>query len=326
MKNKLNQVDIIKGLAILTVVFLHLKFVNMNFFIKIFSMFHIAHVVTVFMIVMGFNAALSFQNKKHARLSEYYAKTYIVKRCKRTLIPFLMVFSVSVLFGIYTSQLNLDPVMLISGYLPFSVRANYFIPLIFQSAALMPLLYWFYTKRPRLLLWGCFLINVLFQGIAIYTKFYMSHSNFYHACILRYLFPVALGIWISDDYNLSSRRNRFILLGSVLSIIFLFSVNLHYYNLPYLYHPALGGENILAYFYALMFVMLGLKFLPDKGWNLIAYFGKASYHFYLIQIIDPFSSIVKFLLSSILGGMLFYEVETNLTSARRPMRFWNKSA
>ena len=52
--------------------------------------------------------------------------------------------------------------------------------------------------------------------------------------------------------------------------------------------PFWGSQNLFASFYEILLLLVGLKFLPKMKnilFNVFAYFGKSSYHIFLVQIV-----------------------------------------
>ena len=101
--------------------------------------------------------------------------------------------------------------------------------------------------------------------------------------IIRFLFIIALGIWISDENKIGSKKNRFLLIGLPFSIIYLILKIL--YELSYYYH----GMTFLRSFYVAFFVLIFFIIIPDssklKFYRIFKKVGKETYHIFLVQIL-----------------------------------------
>jgi hypothetical protein len=150
-----------------------------------------------------------------------------------------------------------------------------------------------------------------FEFTAPINPILSNYPFLYSPCILRYLFAIALGLWISDNLDLFAPRNGAIIVGSVVSAIYLFWANtvmMTSLRIPWLLRPS-WLQNSISFCYACLLILVGLKFLPSKSSNsIIKIFGKIgieSYHIFLMQLIF-FSSInYQILFNSLLISIIF---------------------
>jgi hypothetical protein len=192
--------------------------------------------------------------------------------------------------------LHIGP-MLILGVLPISGPGQYFITLLFQFIFVFPLIYYCYKKNPAATVISCFIISLVYELSASYILGRFGGYDYVTAAIPKYLSAIALGVWISDDFGLFARRNRFILFGAVLSIVYLFTSDVvafpyaegSYSSIVPFFLPVWFTNNFISYFYAALLVLVGIKYLPATTKNLavsvLAYCGKASYHVFLVQMV-----------------------------------------
>ena len=92
------QLDIIKFLAITSVIILHS--VSIQTLRETYSDFHILQAVPVFFIVSGITLAISHKQRGCLKLNEFYAKEYMLLRCRRLLLPFAIIFVLSLAAGL----------------------------------------------------------------------------------------------------------------------------------------------------------------------------------------------------------------------------------
>jgi peptidoglycan/LPS O-acetylase OafA/YrhL len=215
-----------------------------------------------------------------------------------------MIFAVSLLIGLIEtylsgiSHIHLSIFALIGeipliGQMPAFAPGNYFIVLVFEFVLVFPLLFYLYRRRPRLLLVACFVIGFVYNILLLFSQ--VITSGVYVAqvpitFILRFFPAIALGLWLSQDFGLRSKRNRFILFGSLIAVLFFVLNALSVYGVA---TPPLGGWVGILYpfalFYPALLVMVCIKYLPSEATSRflssIAYCGKASYHIFLVQML-----------------------------------------
>jgi surface polysaccharide O-acyltransferase-like enzyme len=106
--------------------------------------------VPIFLILIGWN------------LHVINAKSYIPKRLRRILIPFIPIFMISLIFGMWRGNYYIGPETLLFR-LPVSGPGNYFVPLLIGIALLSPLLAAIYNRSPVALLALTFVSNLAFN-------------------------------------------------------------------------------------------------------------------------------------------------------------------
>jgi len=329
MKKKFNllQIDLLKGIAIIFVLIFHT--LPRETLDGIYFDFHIRQAVPIFILLLGLNMGMSFARQKF-ELNIGNIKKYLQNRFWRIIFPFLVLFFTTLLIGIATSRIKiygiLGKILLgIFGVLPISGPGNYFITILFQFILVFPLIFWLYRKYPKLTVVLCFSIDILFQIFAKNSDIFDNFPYLYSACILRYLSIISIGLWLSTDFKLFSRRNFFILLGSIISIAYLIAVDFYSYIFPYFRNV---WHTVLAFFYPALIVCIGINHLPKKAENMIIdwfeQIGKTSYHIFLFQIAffgfglnayaytEPILAIITNIIICLIGGILFMLFEKRL--------------
>lgn len=271
-----HQVDFIKCFAVLSVVILHS--VPVGILIDTYSVFHIWQAVPLFIMLMGFNLMLGSKQPS-------YSLRYFQKRYKRIIEPFIIIFIISLVFGylFYREELYLGWMNLI-GLMPKSGAGNYYITILLQFILLTPIIYWCFKKSPKLTVLLLFSMDIIFQIVTM--QFNLLNDYLYSGSIFRYLSALALGMWLAKDFKFNSKRNLWIILGGILSILYLFMGNTFD---SFFFNEGWRTQNILSFFYPAILIMAALNYLPNKLDYKLAEIsskiGKASYHIYLIQMI-----------------------------------------
>lgn len=329
MKKNFNllQIDLLKGLAIIFVLIFHT--LPRETLDDIYFDFHIRQAVPIFMLLLGLNMGMSIA-RRYSKSKKFNFREYIGGRFWRIVFPFILLFLTTLLIGIATSRIKIGEILGkillgIFGVLPVYGPGNYFITILFQFILVFPLIFWLYRRYPKLTVVLCFAIDILFQLFAKNSSIFDNFPYLYSACILRYLSIISIGLWISTDLRLFSRRNRFILIGSIFSITYLIAINFYAYVFPYFRNV---WRTVLAFFYPALIVCIGIKYLPNKTKNkiieLFGQIGKMSYHIFLFQIaffglglnmyghIEPILAIVINIVICLIGGVLFAMLEKRL--------------
>ncbi|MFZ3385362.1 MAG: acyltransferase family protein, partial [Candidatus Methanoperedens sp.] len=95
------QIDLLKGVAIISVIIQHS--VTKNQLSQTLSQFHIWQAIPIFFIVMGFTSMIYFSQKK-INIMSFDWSNYLAGRYTRILIPYLIIFFISLLYGIYHNK------------------------------------------------------------------------------------------------------------------------------------------------------------------------------------------------------------------------------
>ncbi|TWH45270.1 acyltransferase [Sporomusa sp. KB1] len=287
--NYLPQIDFLKAFAIIFVILMH-TIRSENIPTSVY-LFFIVQAVPVFLVIAGFNWCLSFKNKGLHTLSDAYTKAYFLKNINRLVMPFSIIYLCSLLLGIsqyfYSGHTGfIFNVYSLIGLLPIPGPGNYFFTIMIELVFIFPVLYLCYLRKPKFFLLICFIVNIAFELISPYIL--SKYVYLYNASALRFLFAISLGMWISNDYHLSSKSNIPVLIGSIFSIIYLLINTFGYYAIPH-FLPNQHTQNILSFFYPALLVLVGITCLPKTVSNnslnkFIIKLGKASYHIFLVQM------------------------------------------
>ncbi|MFX1425398.1 MAG: acyltransferase family protein [Promethearchaeota archaeon] len=129
--------------------------------------------IPFFMVILGFNMALSFKRVGESSLKKLYSWNYFKRKFWRFIFPYLIFYAISIIAGliiygklesIISDQLYplMDERFLYIGISPFWGPGIWFIPLLFQTILFMPLIYKGFsssTIKALITLIICFIIN-----------------------------------------------------------------------------------------------------------------------------------------------------------------------
>jgi len=308
------QIDIMKGLAILGVLFTHAAVAPLAS--KPLTDFHSGQAVSVFVALMGMNLAMSLR-----RQAEQHRPSHYTRRLRRLFVPFAIVFVASSAIAAWRwYALGARPhvgVATLRGTLPFGGAGNYFIFIIAVFTVAGPALWAAYRRWPRSAIAAMFAADLAFELAYGALTPHVAHFSAYGTSPMRLLAAFAIGLWLADGWGLTERRNRWLLMYSAVSVAYMVAFQFgHAFPLfPGSWQPL----NVLGFGYAALMVMAGMRWLPsiERGlWRVLGELGRASYHVYLVQTVY-FGFHERYLLLPLLDdlvrpsvlGWLFYRAD-----------------
>ena len=258
--------------------------------------------IPVFLIILGFNMGNSFAKKGEQSLKELYSWEYFKKKFWRFIFPYIILYIVSTMAGFIIYEENFTDRLNENWFLEYIVYqkqlfegpGNWFIPVLFQSILLLPLMYKAFSIVPRLSLILCFIIEIgfhlfLFSYIGAITSLedWLTEINFRYI-ILLYVSAIGMGFWFSKDHDLFSRKNIFVWLLFPISVIYMVAWQFLDFRLEIDGSGIVRGDyNYLTFIYAAFIILIVMKLLPKNPKNKVSKFfttiGRASFHIYLVQ-------------------------------------------
>jgi len=294
------QLDVLKAIAIAFVVMDH----SLTWEIKgaIGSVFWERLSIPFFLIVMGFNMGTSFKYRNAKSLRELYSIKYFIRKTKRYVLPFIILYLTSIILGIVLGHLDTS-IYLLLGYLPFWGPGNWFIPLLFGSILVFPFIYWLFDRKPLMTIGLCFLSELLMQFIlwflypaasSIYDWFIISAIR---VNILFFLPAVGLGLWFSKNHDIRNRHNWFVYPYLAFSVFLMLDYSTQFLSsdsgvigqtMSLIQNFIKGDYTLFFYGYAAYFFLVAFMLIPQTASGAVQKFiervGKSSYHILLFQI------------------------------------------
>lgn len=317
-----NRIDIIKGLAIISVIVQHT--LSSTFLTSIYRIFHLEQAVPLFMLVSGYVFTLSYKDRGITDLKNCYNLNLFKKRIKRLYFPFLIIYFLELLLSKVFLSKSLDVSFIIKNLIVGGFGPGSYYPVImFQFLFVIPIIYIVSYKKLNYSILFFLAVGVLFE---FSTTLSGLNEGVYRLLIGRYIFAIALGSYLALNQN---KMNKMLLYGgSILSIIYM-------YSSVYLDYPIFGHIDWLpqqapAYFYTAFLFIVGMNFLQKKAgfiFTTIVEIGRASWHIFLIQMLyfwailpgvispslglqqDSSYSIIINITACVTVGYMFYTVE-----------------
>lgn len=304
----LTQIDLLKGLAIISVILLHTW--PEKVLLITGAPFHIWQAVPVFILIAGFVGTLSYMRQDTTGFRQCYRKSLLFRRFKRILAPFTLLFIVQIVLLCFTGikEITLQNIVfsyITGGYGP----GSYFIPIILQHILILPILYFWAIRNPKYFLITTFLVSLVSEYLMITA---LVPEWAYRLLYVRYLFAGALGVWLAVSKQTIDKR---LVIGGLISLIYIVAVN--YLNIQFWFlYPAWGSQHAPSYFWPLLIVMIGLMHLPSASKNVVSavleQLGQASWHIFLVQM--AFFWAFGGAVSSLFLGELCWPVALNIST------------
>ncbi len=306
-EGKDRYIDFLKGISIISVVFLHNVPFSLGYYIGF--PFTLSQAVPIFLLVQVVNTYRSYLNHNQ-NLNIYFCWRNIKKMLRRIVLPFICMIVIQLLLILIISPKNIN---------------NIFI-YILKSGGLGPGAYYPYIYLEFWLILPFFFIldSKMKEGTSIFFFIFISaflefvcsslHLNgdgLYRLLFFRYVFLIFLGIQIfREPFYLS--RTRLVL--SILGIIFIIIDTYLELNLePVFFRTVWTGCHWPAFFYTAYLLLFMLKklfgFLKSyRISSIIETFGRKSYSIFLTQMFvfwllngKPLSYPLFFLMTTLLS-------------------------
>jgi peptidoglycan/LPS O-acetylase OafA/YrhL len=313
---RLDQIDLLKAFAIVGVVFQHgVPFGDRT---DVWASLWADQSVPIFVVLTGLLLAHS-RGVGPLPWRGARAREYLRRRFARLLIPFGTIWVASLALGVLIGSVYFGPLTVL-GALPVIGPGNYYVPVAIQLVLLAPAVAWACRRRPVETLFACFVINAGFE--VAWAQIGPPHSGgsefLYDSIALRYLFLLALGVWLTVGTQDTRRKMAWLLLGAGVAAVYLV---LEHGRADLFLGLVPGFErrtNFLVAAYPALLVALGLRWLPARAPGALrpaVSVGKASYHVYLVQIVwfgaMPEQSLGRFaiaLVAVVPIGLIFHRL------------------
>jgi hypothetical protein len=304
------QVDLLKAAMIFLVIFDHTVPWELKNFMGVALWERIS--IPIFLIIMGFNMGYSFKRTGEKSLKKLYSRKYFIKKFWRYFFPFLVLYIISTIFGLIVYDFNFellwfgqhydavyghwrwDMVHLLICILPFYGPGNWFIPVLFWSILIMPLIYKGFSgslKWSIITLILCYMVELsIYLFIYFYLRPFVPNWGTYYAFFSTSPFfmlsAIGLGMWFSRDHDIFSDRNLFMWFLFPISLIYLIARQFYGIRIPFLF----GDYHLLVFPYSAFLFLIAMYLIPDKVNNenffirRVRKISKATYHILLTQI------------------------------------------
>jgi len=308
------QVDLIKAVMIFLVIFDHTVPWALKDYMGVALWERIS--IPVFLVIMGFNMGLSFKQAGETSLKKLHSWNYFKKKFWRFIFPFLLLYTISTIIGLIIYDFDFesmwygqhydtfygywrwDVAHLLIGILPFYGPGNWFLPVVFWSILIMPLLYKGFSGKLKWSIFSlilCYIVElsvrlgllfIVIPNVTSYPEFYYYY-RFIVTTPIFMLSAIGLGLWFSKNHNIFAKKNIFMWILFTLSFVYLIVNQFFEFRIGFEF----GDYHLLIFPYSAFLILLGIKLLPKKvnDNNLfvkgIRIISKSTYHILLAQIL-----------------------------------------
>ena len=186
-KKRIDFLDYMKAICVIMVIITHYEWEDKTspFFTMLINM-----AVPVFMIISGYNFAMSNRKKADGELKKMYGWQMIKPKLVRFLAPFMTICFIEILL-LAMEHKNIHPlrIFLLGAYGP----GSYYVPIMLQLLVIFPIIYILVEKNAKIGIIIAGSANLIFE---ICVKLFEMDKYYYRLCIGRYLLLIAFGCYI----------------------------------------------------------------------------------------------------------------------------------
>lgn len=328
---RIEFLDYVKAVCVLMVIITHYDWADKTspFFTMLINM-----AVPVFMIISGYNFAMSNSKKADGKLRKMYGWDVIKPKLVRFLIPFFTICLIEiVLLFINEREIHPGRIFLLGAYGP----GSYYVPIMLQLLVIFPVIYILVDRNVKLGIAMAGIANLLFE---ISVKIFEIDKYYYRLSIGRYLLLIAFGcyLYLHPEHRVKKYQMCAMFLAGLAYIIAVFGFDKELALFEYWKTTAMP----VAFYIFPIVILLFRKFyhsrIPGSLGSLLTWIGQASYHIFLIQMVYyhfglggsimraawyiavPFNILV-----TVPIGLAFYELDNKFIRKLRAVKHYVKA-
>lgn len=284
-KKRIELIDYLKAICVLMVIITHYDWSDKTtpFFTMLINM-----AVPVFMILSGYNFAMSNRKKTDGKLRQMYGWKMMKPKLERFLIPFFTVcFIEIILLAMEGKNINPARIFLLGAYGP----GSYYVPVMLQLLIIFPIIYLLVDRNAKLGIGLAAAGNLLFEIAVVLTD---MDVYYYRLCIGRYLLLIAFGcyLYLHPEKRVRGYQMLFMFLIGFAYIVYALQmeqkVTLFEEDFVLFDYWATTAMPVAFYIFPIV-ILLFRRFyhsqIPGKAGELLIWIGKASYHIFLVQMV-----------------------------------------
>ena len=276
MREHNHTIDVIKGIAILLVIYTHYGW-TADQRKSVLFLFVVNMAIPVFMIITGYVYSLSMSRKGIEHAEQAYQLPLILKRMVRYSIPMIAV----IIWEIADPHFDILA-MSRSELLAWAIdgtagKGSYYYPVMMQLIFFFPIIYFIVDVKKETGLIICMAMNAVYELLA---WAYGMNGGCYRHLVFRYTFVIAVGVFTYKKYKISMSWSAIMTIIGALFIIIVGRLNF----VPRILNNDWATTNFIS----------SLLIAPAMVWILqnvrihfapLEIFGRASYHIFLVQMV-----------------------------------------
>ena len=270
---RIEFLDYMKAVCVIMVIITHYDWNDKTspFFTMLINM-----AVPVFMIISGYNFAMSNQKKADGNLKKMYAWKMIKPKLIRFLVPFFTVCVIEIIL-LMEEQKHINPprIFLLGAYGP----GSYYVPIMIQLLIIFPIIYKLVEKNAIMGLWLSAIANLIYE-IAI--KCLQIDKYYYRLSIGRYLLLIAFGcyLYLHPEHRMTKKQLIGMFAAGMLYIVTVLWLDWDSIIFDYWTPTAMPITFYIVPIVILLFRKFYHSKLPGKAGKLLTCIGQASYHIF----------------------------------------------
>ena len=278
VKQRIEFLDYLKAVCVIMVIITHYGWEDKTspFFTMLINM-----AVPVFMIVSGYNFAMSNRKKADGNLEKMYGWNMMKPKLIRFLLPFFAICLLEILLlAAQDKNIPLFRIFVLGAYGP----GSYYVPIMLQLLVIFPLIYVMIAYNAKLGLAVAALANLAFEVCVIVFD---MDKYYYRLSIGRYLLLIAFGcyLYLHPEQRVKPYQMWMMFLAGLAYLIAVFGFDKDFELFGYWKTTAMP----VAFYIFPIVILLFRKFyhctIPGFAGRLLTQIGKASYHIFLIQMV-----------------------------------------
>ena len=277
-KERIDFLDYLKAICVIMVIITHYDWSDKStpFFTMLINM-----AVPVFMIISGYNFAMSNKKKTNGKFRKMYEWKFLKSKLIRFLVPFFTVCLIEIaILAVEDKNINPFRIFVLGAYGP----GSYYVPIMIQLLVIFPIIYKMVERSAK---WGIFLsgmANLLFEICVIVFD---MDKYYYRLSIGRYLLLIAFGchLYLHPEHRLKKRQLICMFFIGMSYIIAVYGLDKEFVIFGYWKTTAMP----IAFYIFPIIVLFFRKFyhltIPGSAGRLLTLIGQASYHIFLVQMV-----------------------------------------
>lgn len=275
---RIEFLDYLKAICVIMVIITHYDWTDKTspFFTMLINM-----AVPVFMIVSGYNFAMSNRKKAGGKLGKMYGWSMIKPKLIRFLVPFFAICMIEmVLLAWEDREINPLRIFLLGAYGP----GSYYVPVMLQLLIIFPIIYVLVDRNAKLGITLAAIANLLFE---IAVKVFEIDKYYYRLSVGRYILLIAFGcyLYLHPEHRVKRYQMWAMFLAGFAYIVAVFGFDQELVLFGYWKTTAMP----VAFYIFPIVILLFRKFyhstIPGVFGSLLTWIGKASYHIFLVQMV-----------------------------------------
>ena len=328
---RIEFLDYLKAVCVLMVIITHYDWTDKTspFFTMLINM-----AVPVFMIISGYNFAMSNCKKADGKLEKMYGWNIMKPKLIRFLVPFFAICLIEIaLLVIEERAIHPLRIFLLGAYGP----GSYYVPVMLQLLVIFPIIYILVDRNAKVGIAVAGVGNLMFE---IAVKVFEIDKYFYRLSIGRYLLLIAFGcyLYLHPEHRVKRYQMWAMFLVGLAYIVAVFGFDKDLMIFEYWKTTAMPVAFYIFPIVILLFRRFYHSTIPGAFGRLLTWIGQASYHIFLVQMVYyhfelggaimqaawyiavPFNILV-----SVPVGLAFYELDNRFIQKMKQVKHYVKA-